>query len=166
MKTCVFAGSFDPITVGHEEVVNISLKRYDKVIIIIGENAQKTPFFEEFDRYNLVKETFNENANVIVYRYSQLKDNFAKFLQEEGATVYVRGIRDKKDLVFEKQFKKINAKLYPFIKTKFIKLKKHKEVSSSLVKELLLNGKDATEYLPKKVANKVIEIYNRKANKQ
>lgn len=149
MKTCVFAGTFDPFTVGHENVVKKCLNVYDKVIIVIGENPNKNSgLFSEEQKKRLIKACF-ENANVSVVCFSELKEKFSDFLLKNEAFFYVRGIRDEKDLRFEKEMEQKNKTLYPFVKTEYIYADEpYKNISSTLVKRLIKEKKSVKEYIP------------------
>ncbi len=147
MANCVFAGTFDPITKGHEEVVLKCAKKYKKVIVVVGENPDKEFTFTLTERLAFVKKTFENNDKVEVIAYSDHKDNYAEFLEAKGVSVYVRGIRDAHDYKYEKAWVKVNKKKYPKIKTKFLYLKDYKRVSSTVVKELLKDN-TADQYLP------------------
>jgi pantetheine-phosphate adenylyltransferase len=97
LKSCVFAGTFDPITTGHQDIILGLAKAYQKVIVVIGQNPQKESFFTENERLQLLNECFKGVENVECYLYSDYKDGYSEFLQSKGVSVYARGIRDKKE---------------------------------------------------------------------
>ena len=164
MKSCVFAGTFDPITIGHEYVIKKCVKKFDKVFLVIGANPQKSPLFTIKERLEIIKETFKDENKVVIVSYEDKKDDYAGFLKEQGVTIYVRGVRSKNDVIFENEMKKKNEKLYPFIKTIYFKTpKKYKEISSTLVKELIENGKDFYKFLPEKSKETLAKILDSKA---
>lgn len=165
MSICVFAGTFDPITKGHEEVINKCLKKFDKVLVVIGENPDKKFLFTSQERLLFVKQTFSDNDRVEVLLYSDHKDDYIEFLEEKGVKYYVRGIRDKKDLKYEKTWSKINKKIYPKIKSKFMRIKDYKSVSSTVVKELLKENK-ADQYLPDKSRESIKTAFIKKLEKE
>ena len=150
MKTCVFAGTFDPITIGHYFIIDKCSKQYEKVLVVIGQNPKKQCLLNEEQRLALVKKAFGDHINVQVYLYSTYKERYADFLKENNATVYVRGIRDQKDFEFEKQMEQKNKEIYPFITTEYIWCDEYKEVSSSLVKQNVLEGKEYISLIPEK----------------
>ena len=163
MRTCIFAGTFDPITIGHENVIKKCLKRYGKVLVVIGSNAQKNTFFTDAERTELVKKVFSDCEGVTVVNYLELKDEYKEFLLTSGVRIYVRGIRNRKDKKFENEMKKKNKKIYPFIKTKYVKCsKKYKNVSSTFVKELLKEKKDYLDYIPENIRGEVIKLVSKK----
>lgn len=165
MSICVFAGTFDPITKGHEEVINKCLRKFDKVLVVIGENPDKKFLFNSQERLSFVTQTFSNNDRVEVILYSDHKDDYIKFLEDKGVKYYVRGIRDKKDIKYEKSWAKINKKIYPKIKTKYMRIKNYKSVSSTIVKELLKENK-ADQYLPDKSCESIKTAFIKKLEKE
>lgn len=164
MRTCIFAGTFDPITVGHENVIKKCLNRYGKVLVVVGSNAQKRTYFTAEERTELVKEVFKDCSGVTVLNYLELKDEYREYLEKSGARIYVRGIRNRKDKKFENEMKKKNKKLYPFIKTKYIKCsKKYRGISSTLVKEYLGAKKDYLDFIPESIREKIIKLIAKKS---
>jgi pantetheine-phosphate adenylyltransferase len=161
MKTnCVFAGTFDPFTVGHKQIVQTCLQKYDKVFIVIGENPQKTCVMTLQQRQRAILSCFENNQRVIVLPYSDIKNNYADYLKSQGVTVYVRGIRNQQDLEFEKQMEQKNKVLYPFITTEYLFAQKQFEgVSSSLVKQKLLSGENALKFIPKECVEQVKQAF-------
>ena len=160
MKTCVFAGTFDPFTVGHEEIVLKALKSYDKVIVVIGVNPEKEPTFSLSDRIEVIKETFKGNDKVEVEFHEGLMMDFMK---KKGYTEYIRGIRDDQDLEYENVMKRNNLSFNPSVNTVFIKCDKpFSKISSSMIRNKLKNGESVKEYLPKNSAQKIITAFRKK----
>lgn len=167
MKGCVFAGTFDPITIGHEHVINECLSKYGKVLVVVGKNPRKTQLFSEEDRVALIKQAFSGQKDVEVLAYSTKADGYAEFLRQNDYDVYVRGIRNQADLKMENAMKDINAKLYPFIKTEYINVTGEvASVSSSDVRERILNGKDWLEYIPQKAQSLAKSLVDKLNDKQ
>lgn len=161
--SCVFAGTFDPITLGHINVIEKCLKKYQKVIIVVGENANKTPLFSVQERLSFVSEVFSHEQNVEVYAYNDYKDDYYNFLLSKKAFHYVRGIRNSTDKKYEKAQIKLNKKLYPFIKTKFIKCdKEFSEISSTKLKERLQAGKSLDTFVPQQIESEVVKAFKQK----
>ena len=94
MKTCVFAGTFDPFTNGHEFIVNKCLDIFDRVIIAVGVNVDKKPMFTTRQRVNAIKSVFADNKKVKVYSFSGM---LVDFMKNKGVTVTVRGLRNADD---------------------------------------------------------------------
>ncbi len=160
MKTCLFAGTFDPITVGHVEIINKCKQNFDKVYVVVGVNDKKTPFFSLDERLNFIKELFFGDEKIIVDFNQGLT---ADYVKRKGIDVYVRGIRNDEDLKYEKENEKLSKKFFPELKTEYYFCdKKYIEVSSNAVKEKLKNGEDVSLFLPKEIKEKIIKCFNRK----
>lgn len=140
MANCVFAGTFDPVTTGHKSIIEKCCLEYDKVFVVVGENPNKLCLFTREQRVKLLEKCFENNPKVKVLTYHDLKDDYTQFLKNQGVTDYVRGIRNDKDLKFEKQYEEKNQEIYPFITTKYIECDDvYKSVSSTMVKEQIKN---------------------------
>lgn len=161
MKTCVFAGTFDPITVGHYDIVKKCAEKYQKVLVVIGQNPEKQCMLSESQRLQTVKKAFEGILGVEVYLYSSLQERYADFLKEQNATVYVRGIRNQKDLEFEKKMEEKNKKIYPFITTEYIWSEDYQEVSSSAVKQKIKEGKEFLSLIPQNARAFLQEILDK-----
>ena len=98
-KIAVFPGSFDPFTVGHEEIVNRGLKIFDKIVIAVGVNALKKEFLDVDSRVQLIQKVFSYTDRVIVEPYSGLTVDFCK---EMGAPIIIRGLRTAADFEYER----------------------------------------------------------------
>ena len=165
MKSCVFAGTFDPITIGHEDIVKQCLAKFDKVILVVGKNPNKSHFLCEKDRIELCKQAFLGQENLEIVAFSQIENEFSAYLKKQGVKTYIRGIRNKKDMQMEDQMQEKNAKLYPFITTEYIYAdKQFEKVSSSLVRELIDSGASYLQYIPLKARDKMQEIIKRLKN--
>lgn len=147
MKKCVFAGTFDPFTNGHKDIVERCITLFDKVFIVVGENPSKVPLFDIETRLAAIRAEYDGNPAVCVTAYSQT-DDYARFLKDNGITAYVRGIRDERDLAYERQFEAQNKKLYPDVQTVYLFAEGQKGVSSTLVRSLLQEGKDVANLIP------------------
>ena len=164
MKTCVFAGSFDPFTVGHKAVVDKLLKLRKKVIITVGDNAEKQPFFTASERARIIRAAFYGNKRVRVVVYSENESGYVNLLKKAGASEYYRGIRNAEDMEYERKKESENLSLYPFIKTFYVRISKFSSVSSSIVREKIKRGKDVKRYIPKKAYAEFIKILREKQN--
>ena len=166
MKKCIYAGSFDPITLGHEYIIEKSLENFDSVLIVIGENANKKCYFSLEERKRIISAVYGENKRVKVIDYASNKDSYAKFLQDNGFNYYVRGIRNEKDKAFEDAYKKINEKEYPFITTVYVDAsKKYSLVSSTLVREKIIKKEDFSSLVSKKAKEEIEKILHEKSAK-
>ncbi|MBR2870565.1 MAG: 16S rRNA (guanine(966)-N(2))-methyltransferase RsmD [Clostridia bacterium] len=160
-SACVFAGTFDPVTIGHVDIIEKCEKKFDKVYVVIGQNPQKKSLFTQSQREDLLKLCFKNNKKVEVLCYSALKENYAEYLKKQGVTVYVRGIRNEIDLEYEKKSEQVNKSLYPFITTEYIECENQfKGVSSTLVKEQILKGDYSN--IPNSITQKIKEFLQQK----
>lgn len=162
MKTCVFAGTFDPVSKGHIAVIKRLLNERYRVLIVIGENKDKEPLFTETEREEIIKSAFKGNKRVRVIRYSQYKESYKELLKSLNVKTYARGIRNQADYIYEKNAEQNNLKDYPDIETVYITLNKYKDISSTVIKERIKKGKDVKRYVPKKSYKKLKEILNDK----
>lgn len=151
-NAAVYAGTFDPVTIGHYDSVSEAIKLFGKVFVVVGENPKKAPFFTESERVEMLQAAFCDKAvKVEVLKFSDFKDEkeYAEYLNAKGVKYYVRGIRDKADFEYEKKAERRNLAAYPFITTAYIFCKDvDKQVSSTKVKNLINKGDRATEFIP------------------
>lgn len=146
MKIAVFPGSFDPFTIGHEDIVLKSLNLYDKVIVAIGENLNKHCLFSLQQRLDMVSRCFAQQPRVQVMSYNGLTVDFC---HRVGAHYLVRGLRNALDFQYEADIASANRMVSPDVETVFfLCAPNHQAVSSSLVRELLHHGHDVKPLLP------------------
>lgn len=166
MKKCIYAGSFDPLTIGHEDIIEKCLEGFDSVLIVIGENANKNCYFSLDERKRIINAVYGEDKRVEVIDYASNKDRYSEFLKEKGYNYYVRGIRNEKDKAFEDAYKKINEKEYPFITTEYIYAsKKYSLISSTIVREKIIKNEDFSSLVSKKVKDEIDKILDEKTAK-
>ena len=148
-KIALFAGSFDPFTRGHEAVVEAALKLFDEVVIGVGANVSKKGLLSVEARCRLIEDCYKANSRVRVATYSTLTGDFAR---EVGATALVRGVRNTVDFEFERTIEATNRELFPELTTVLLVTPaEYMHVSSSMVRELLAFGRDASDYLPQNI---------------
>ena len=145
MKRAVFPGSFDPITIGHLDIVNRGLKVFDEIIIGIGENTDKKYMFSSDQRAKYVETVFKKNNNVTVKTYSGLTVDFCK---KVSADFILRGLRNPADFEFEKAIAQTNHKLTEIDTVFFLTTAKNSYISSSIVREVIVNNGDYTKLVP------------------
>ena len=149
MKIAVFPGSFDPITIGHESIIKRAVPMFDKIIVAIGKNADKKNFFPLEKRIEWIKAVFKDNPSITVSEYSGLTIDFCKSV---NAQYLLRGLRTSADFEFERRVGQINKLLYPEIETIFLlSLPEHTSLSSSIIRDIISNGGDASQFVPKSV---------------
>ena len=149
MRTCLFPGTFDPITLGHTDVINRGLDLFDRLVIGIGVNSSKTPMFTLEDRMVWIREVYKDDPRVEVAAYSGLTINFCK---EIDARFILRGIRYVSDFEYEKAIADVNRTVAPGIETIFLTtVPQYSSIASTLVRDLLRYGGDVSPFLPAQV---------------
>lgn len=142
----VFPGTFDPITVGHVDIVNRASSMFDEIIIAIGVNTKKTTLFELEKRKEWVKIAFANNPKVRVEAYEGLTVDFCKTV---NATFLLRGLRNGTDFDYESHIAQLNKALWNNIETIFIMCNPELSyISSTLVRDLIIHKADYQRYLP------------------
>lgn len=155
MSTAIYPGSFDPITLGHLNIIRRASKIFDKVVVCVMVNSSKTPMFSLEERVELIKRVVKRFPNVEVDTSSILLADYAK--RYEGA-VLVKGLRAVSDFESEFQMAIINKKLNPELETVFLtSSEKYTYISSSVVKEMAKYGADLRELVPAEILNDVLE---------
>lgn len=157
MNTAVFAGSFDPPTYGHLDIIQRASSLFDNVDVVISVNLEKNYLFTDEERLNMMKELVKQYNNVTVHTWNGLIVNYAKDI---GAKVLIRGIRSSNDFEYEFELAHMNQSLNPEIETLFLPTKeKYSIVRSSSIKELAKFGGDISRMVPKIVEEKIIKKY-------
>ena len=143
-RIALFSGSFNPFTIGHENIVNRSLAMFDKVIIGIGINSEKS---NDNAQKNLaeIENKYKNEPRVKVITYNTLT---ADVVKKENATCIIRGIRNDVDLKYESEIAQVNYTLFNVETIFLLASPELKEISSSLVRELQKFGKNITDLLP------------------
>ncbi|MEO0129192.1 MAG: pantetheine-phosphate adenylyltransferase [candidate division WOR-3 bacterium] len=157
MKKAVYAGTFDPITYGHIDVINRATKIFDKIIIGVSARPKKTLFTLD-ERIKMIKEVFKNNNRVVVRGFSSL---LVEFVESVSAKTIIRGIRAVSDFDYEFQLALMNRKLKPQIETLFLMpSENYIFVSSSLVKEIASLGGDVSRLVPSVVIKNLRKKFN------
>lgn len=148
MKKAVFPGSFDPITLGHYDIIERGLGLFDEIIIAIGVNADKKYMFSLEQRTAFIKNAFKEEPKIKVMTYKGLTIDFC---QQNDAQFILRGLRNPADFEFEKAIAHTNRKLSN-IETVFLLTSSGKSyISSSIVRDVIRNSGDYTGLVPSTV---------------
>ena len=145
IKKCLYPGSFDPFTKGHEDIVNKSLEIFDQVIVGIGINTKKQSLFSIEARINHIKSLFDNRVKVL--SYDSLTVDFC--IKNECSHI-IRGIRDTKDFEYEKSIAFMNNELSKINTVFLLSDQKHLHINSSIVRELYLNGADISSFVTNK----------------
>ena len=148
--SAMYPGTFDPITLGHEDLVRRAARLYDKVVVAIAANTgTKAPMFTFGERVELASAAFSEMDNVEVAGYEGLTVDFAR---ERGLAVIIRGLRAVSDFEYEFQLANMNRHLTEEVETVFLTpTEKYTFISSSLVREVAELGGDVSEFVSPKV---------------
>jgi pantetheine-phosphate adenylyltransferase len=154
-RICLFPGTFDPITLGHTDIINRALPLFDKIVIGIGRNANKTPMFKEELRLQWLKDIYINEPKLEAVVYEGLTVTCCK---EVGANFILRGIRYVNDFEYEKAIADMNRSLADHIETVFLTcLPQYTSVASTLVRDVLKNGGDVSQFLPEVVARSIVK---------
>ena len=145
MKRAVFPGSFDPITLGHLDILERSIPLFDEIIIGVGTNSEKKYMFPLNKRMAFIEETFSEYKSISVVKYQGLTIEFCKKVQ---ANFIIRGLRNPADFEFEKAIAHTNRKLSGIETVFLLTSAKTSFISSSIVREIISNRGDYTQLVP------------------
>ncbi len=148
-KTAIFPGSFDPFTIGHEEIVRRAIPLFDKIIVAIGYNSAKTGFFPLEKRLEWIENVFADEKNILVDKYEGLTTDYCK---KVNANYILRGLRTAADFEYERAIGQMNKMLHNGIDTIFMLTKpEHSPISSTIVRDIIRHGGDASMFVPKKI---------------
>src|SRR3982750_3420214 len=146
VRICLFPGTFDPVTRGHIDIIDRALPLFDKLIIGIGRNVNKAPMFSEEQRLQWIRKIYNNTPQIDGVIYDGLTVDCCKRV---SANFIVRGIRYVNDFEYEKAIADMNRSLDGHIETIFLTcLPKYTSVASTLVRDVIRNGGDVTQFVP------------------
>lgn len=145
-RSAVYPGTFDPITLGHVDVVQRGLKLFDRIIISVAENPDKQPMFDLRARLEMVSNTFREEPRVEVIAFRGL---LVELAQAQGASAILRGLRAASDFEYEFQMATMNRRLDEAIETAFVMAREdYTFVSSRFIREISSMGGDVSALVP------------------
>ncbi|MCK4880045.1 MAG: pantetheine-phosphate adenylyltransferase [Bacteroidales bacterium] len=148
-KIAVFPGSFDPFTVGHENIVLRGLGLFDKIIVAIGVHSTKKPLLRIEARVKMVNRIFSTNDQVSADSFEGLTVDYCK---KVNATHMLRGIRTAADFEYERAIAQINKLMLPSVESIFLlTTPEHTPVNSTIIRDIIRNGGDASQFLPEGV---------------
>lgn len=157
MKTAIYPGSFDPVTLGHYDIIERSSKIFDKLIVGVLRNNAKSPLFSVEERVKMLKNVSSNFSNVEVQSFDGL---LIDFVRQNQANVIVRGLRAITDFEYELQLAQMNRVIAPEIDTLFLTTNlKYAYLSSSTVKEVAMYGGDISAFLHPDIAEEVKKKY-------
>ena len=148
MKRAVFPGSFDPITLGHCEIIEKATQVFDQVIVSVGNNSNKKYKFSLEKRLHFISSEFEYNSKVLVEKYEGLTVDFCK---NQNVKHIIRGLRNPADFEFEKKIALFNNSLEDIETIFFLTSPNNAFISSSIVREIIENDGDYKKYVPKSV---------------
>lgn len=154
MKTAVYPGSFDPITLGHLNIIKRAARIFDKVYVCVMKNSEKNPLFTREERVELIRRTCKHLSNIEV----EMSDGLlVKYAKNKGATVIVKGLRAVSDFDWEFQMALANRKIDPAIDTLFLaSSEKYTYLSSTVVKEMAKYEADLREFVPREIIEDIV----------
>lgn len=159
MLRAIYAGSFDPVTFGHLDIIKRSAKLVDELIVGVLCNKAKTPLFSVEERVKMLKEVTKDMPNVRIVPFEGLLVDFARKM---GASVAIRGLRAITDFEYELQMSQTNHKMEPGVETVFLTTSlEHSYLSSTTVREVAAFGGDISQFVPGFVA----EMFEEKRKK-
>lgn len=148
-RIAIFPGSFDPFTKGHESIARRALPLFDELIIALGQNTHKTYYFPLEKRMKWITAVFAGEKKVRVTTYKGLTVDYCK---QENANYIIRGLRTTADFEFEKAITQMNKALASEIETLFIlPLPELSAINSTIIRDIVRNGADASQFVPKGV---------------
>ncbi len=152
-RICLFPGTFDPLTLGHVDIINRAIPLFDKIVVAIGSNVAKEPMFTAQQRVAWIKEIYKDEPKVKGAYYEGLTVNYCKAI---GAHFILRGIRYVSDFEYEKAIADANRTLDNSIETIFLTGEpKYTSVASTIVRDIIRNGGNASPFLPDVVARSI-----------
>ena len=148
MKRAIFPGSFDPITLGHYDIIKRSVKLFDEVIVAIGINADKKYMFSLEERQKFIEASFKDEPKIKVVTYKGLTVDFC---QKNNVEFILRGLRNPADFEFEKAIAHTNRDLAPIETVFLLTAASTSYISSSIVRDVIRNNGDYTKLVPSSV---------------
>ncbi|MDO5123587.1 MAG: pantetheine-phosphate adenylyltransferase [Eubacteriales bacterium] len=155
MKVAICPGSFDPVTLGHLDIIERASGLFDKVVVAVLCNMDKKPSFSVEERISFLKETTAHLHNVEIDSFDGLLMDFAR---EKSAVAVVKGLRAVSDFEYEFQMSMINKKLCPEVETVYLNTsQEYMYLSSSVVKQIASFGGDIRNFVPEAIHSKIVD---------
>ena len=151
----VYPGTFDPITLGHEDLIRRAARLFDTVIVAVADSSAKRPFFTRDERVDMARRVLKDLKNVEVVGFAGL---LMKFVRQHKVRVVVRGLRAVSDFEHEFQLAGMNRGMYPDVETLFLTPgEQHMFISATIVREISILGGDVKQFVPPLVARRLRE---------
>ncbi len=147
-RRAIFPGSFDPFTIGHESIVRRGLEMFDHIVIAVGINADKRCMFSAEERVGFIRKVFEGQDEISVMTYTGLTIDFAR---ENDCQHILRGLRTSADFEFERAIAQVNKQLSGIDTAFLLTSPEHTPVNSTIVRDILRHGGDASAFLPEKI---------------
>jgi len=145
-KIAVFAGSFDPFTLGHESVVLRSADLFDKIFVAVGVHSGKKPLMKIESRVRMIRDVFAGQEKIVADYFEGLTVEYCRRVK---ATHMLRGIRTAADFEYERAVAQINKRMLPEVESIFLLTSpEHTPINSTLIRDIIRNGGDASQFLP------------------
>ena len=155
--TAIYAGSFDPVTYGHIDIIGRASELFDKLIVAVGANSSKNNIFSEKERLEMMKKACSKLKNTEVDKFSDL---IVKYAKRKNASVLVRGLRSVSDFDFEFQMYLMNKKMHPGLSTVFLMPdEKYVYLNSTLIREVARMKGNVSDFVPNFVEKKLKEKF-------
>ena len=152
----LYPGSFDPITLGHEDIINRAVKICDKLVVAVSQDNQKTDFLSSEQRFNLIKAIYNNHKKIEVLTYQGLTTDFVKKID---ADFIIKGLRNSGDFVAESQMAQLNKVMLTELDTIFLDSSDlYRSISSSLVKQIYQLDGDISQFVSAKTLKLLSEL--------
>lgn len=153
----IYPGSFDPITIGHLDILDRSLTQFSEVTIVVAGSGRKDPLFTPDERVEIIREAVSSRKNVKVEKWPGLIMDYAR---ENGITAVIRGLRAASDFEYEFMMASMNKQIHPKVETLFMMTSQSMYfISSTMIKELFRYGGDISPYVPEAVLERLKEKF-------
>ncbi len=154
MKIAIYPGSFDPVTLGHLDIINRASALFDKLIVVVMHNVSKKPIFSVEERKEFLRRTTKHLNGVEIDSFGGL---LADYAAKQGACTIVKGLRAVSDFEYEFQMALTNRKLNPEVDTVFLMTSaEYMYLSSSMVKDIALHGGNIADFVPAEIESEII----------
>lgn len=159
-RTAVYTGVFDPVHFGHLEVIERGMKLFDRLIVAVGENPEKTALFDQEERVDLLQKVMGGFANVEVRPFNGLA---VRFVRDMGARIMLRGLRTTSDMEYEFMMSLTNLALDPGIETVFLMAREqHSHISGTLLRQIAQLGGELEKFVPPAIKEALLERTGRR----